>query len=165
MKYLASTTLLLSLGCSTVSAQRSEWLITKVNAADTVILASHKGTAGDVEVDSLGNELPFPKLLVAGKPNYKIVIERHTIVGPQRAVLGRILARSFQDAAVVTARCFSPHHAVFIIKNGKTSYLDICFGCRRYDSSKDLARLSDFDNRKWTELKHYFKKLGFQYEL
>ncbi|GAA4504729.1 hypothetical protein GCM10023172_31470 [Hymenobacter ginsengisoli] len=165
MHYQALIIALLWLTCSTAPIQKADWLIAKINAADTVILASHKGTAGDVEVDAHDNELPFPKLIIAGKPNYKILIEHQTITGAQRTVLGQILARPFQDAASVTAHCFSPHHAVFIIKNGRTSYLDICFDCHGYTSSKDLARLGDFDTRKWIELKQYFKKLGFRYEL
>jgi hypothetical protein len=58
-----------------------------------------------------------------------------------------------------------PHHAVFLIKNGNTSYVDICFGCHRFETSKDMQRLYAFDNRKWIELEEFFMKLGFRYQL
>lgn len=58
-----------------------------------------------------------------------------------------------------------PHHAIFFIKNGTASYIDICFSCRGFDTSKDLRRLYAFDIRKWTELRNFFLRFGIKYEL
>lgn len=145
--------------------QKDNWLSVKMKKADTVLLVSHEVTAGIVIVDSAGNHLPLPKLIVSGRPNYAIIKEQQIITGTKLDTLVKILERPFQDRTIETGKCFMPHHAVIIIKNGKISYIDICFGCLGFDTSKDLRRLYAFDRRKWTELYDYFVRLGFTYKL
>jgi hypothetical protein len=146
-------------------AQKDAWLLTKLKNADTILLVSHEVTAGIAIVDSTGKHIPLPKLLVGGMPNYSIVKEQRVLSGSQLDTFIKIFARPFQSRTIEMAKCFIPHHAVFIIKNGKTSYVDICFGCQRFETSKDMQQLYAFDNRKWKELEDFFVKLGFIYEL
>ena len=131
--------------------------------ADTVLLDSHEVTAGVGIVDSLGNLIPLQKLVVSGRPYVGIIKEQQIITGAQLDSFIKILARPFADRLIETGKYFMPNHAVFLIKNGITSYIDICFGCRDFDTSKDLQRLYAFDNRKWVELESYFVKIGFKY--
>jgi hypothetical protein len=146
-------------------AQKDTWLRAKLKNADTVLLVSHEVTAGIAIVDSTGKHIPLPKLLIGGKPNYSMIKEQQVLSGAQLDTFIKIFARPFQSRTIEMAKCFMPHHAVFIIKNGKTSYVDICFSCQRFDTSKDMQQLYAFDNRKWTELYDFFVKLGFKYEL
>ena len=149
----------------TAFAQKDTWLRAKLKHADTILLVSHEVTAGIVLKDSAGRHIPLPKLLVGGRPNYSIIKEQRVLSGAQLDTFIEVFARPFQSRTIEMAKCYMPHHAVFIIKNGKTSYVDICFGCQRFQTSKDLQRLNAFDNRKWTELYDFFVKLGFKYEL
>jgi hypothetical protein len=167
MKHLLlSTTLILTISLSSLSQDNNNWLVRKIKSADTVLLVSHKVTAGVSIVDDItGKQLPLPKLTIANKPNYNIIKERQIIFESQLDTLIKILGRSFNDDRIEVVKCFMPHHAIFLIKNGKASYIDICFGCRRFDTSKDLRRIDAFDNEKWTSLENFFLRLGFKYEL
>jgi len=155
-----------AISLSSLSQENDNWLAKKIKGADTVLLTSHNATAGvRIISDSTGNDLQLPKLTIAGRPNYSITKEQQIISGAQLDTLVKILDRPFEDKTVEMGKCFIPHHAIFLIKNGKTSYIDICFGCRGYDSSKDLNKLNAFDKRKWTELEDFFRRLGFKYDL
>lgn len=135
-----------------------------MKAADAVWLVSHEATAGDVEVDKAGHELPYPALLVRGRPNEAIIKEKRLIKGAELAELIKILGRPFRDHSTVSSQCFTPHHALFIRKGSRTSYVDSCFGCHVYNSSRDLwPVLENFDARRWRELQAYFKCKGFIY--
>jgi len=165
-QFFLSITLILTICLSASSQDNNDWLIKKIKSADTVLLVSHEVTAGVTIVDdSTGKQLPLPKLTIANKPNYSIIKERQIITDLQLDTLIEILARPFKDHKIEEGKCFMPHHAIFLISNGKTSYFDICFGCHRFDTSKDLSKIYAFDNRKWTELENFFLKLGFKYEL
>jgi len=146
-------------------SQKDTWLRTKLKNADTVLLVSHEVTEGIVLKDSAGGCIPLPKLLVGGKPNYSIIKEKRVLSGTQLDTFIKIFARPFQSRTIEMAKCYMPHHAIFIIKDGKTSYVDICFGCQRFETSKDMEQLYAFDNRKWRELEECFVNLGFTYQL
>lgn len=167
MKHLLLlTTLILTISLSSISQDINNWLVKKIKSADSVLLVSHKVTAGVSIVDDItGKQLTLPKLTISNKPNYGIIQERQLILESQLDTLIKILVRPFNDDRIEIGNCFIPHHAIFLIKKGKTSYIDICFGCRRFDTSKDLSRIDAFDNEKWTALENFFLGLGFKYEL
>lgn len=144
---------------------KENWLIQKFKKADTILLVSHEATAGVGIIDSSGKRLPLPGLIVQGKPNYNIIKEQKIIKDAELDTLIQILSRPFEDSIIHISKCFIPHHAIFIIKNGRVSYVDICFGCRGFVTSKDLSKMYAFDDRKWAELESFFIKLGFKYEL
>jgi len=157
---------LLAISLSSRSQENDNWLVKKIKGADSVLLTSHTATAGvRIIDDSTGQDLPLPKLTTAGRPNYNIIKEQRLITGLQLDTLIKILDRPFEDRTVEMGKCYIPHHAIFLIKNGKTSYIDICFGCRGYDTSNDLSKLYAFDRRKWIELEDFFRRLGIDYEL
>jgi hypothetical protein len=142
-------------------AQTYEWLKPKLATADTIVLASHEDF-GSVD-DGTDNPVSVPSWVVNGHPNYKALRKHKTLTLARRVELSRILLRPFADKETLTMHCCEPHSLLFIIRNGHTSYLDICFGCRCLRSSKDLARLYAFDNRKWAELRQLFTRLGLDY--
>jgi hypothetical protein len=59
-----------------------------------------------------------------------------------------------------------PHHAVLIIKDGKTYFIDICFGCLGIATSQNIRiTADDFDKRKWSELETFFLQQNIKYKL
>jgi hypothetical protein len=58
-----------------------------------------------------------------------------------------------------------PHHAIFLIANKRISYIEICFACRQFITSKDLNNSISFDESKWLDLERFFIDHGFKYEL
>jgi hypothetical protein len=130
-----------------------------------VLLVSHDDTQGVSVVDSAGNKIPLPKLIVQGKPNYEIIRERQIIRGEQLERLVQILDRPFKSRTIEAGKCYMPHHSIFIFKNSKLSYIDLCFWCRGHETSEDLNKIYEFDNRKWEELERFFESLGFKYKL
>jgi hypothetical protein len=144
------------------------WLNRQLLRADSVILVSHlevEGSDGEIMVDSIGDEIPYPKLIMAHKPNYKLVVESERLISSKRIELAQILSRPFQDKLITEGKCYMPHHAILLLKSDKISFIDLCFSCRSYKTSKDLQRLPDFDTKRWWELEAFFVKLGFQYGL
>ncbi len=148
-------------------SQRGELLLkARLKAADTVLLISHKTTEGVTVVDDkTGKVLPTEKLIINDRPNKKIIQEQRIISAKEIDSLSEILAMPNKSSKIEMAMCYIPHHSILIIKNGKTSFIDICFTCQRFNVSKDLRKLNEFDNFKWTQLRNFFTDLGFKYEL
>ena len=157
--------LLVQLISSTTFAQDGESIVKKkLESADSILLVSHQDTEGVKVVDSLGRNVALPALIIRNTPNYKIFTERKIIDSAERNTLVKILEHP-SGKKIEIGMCFMPHHAILIFKSGNVSYIEICFGCRRFETSKDLKKLGAFDSPKWAELEAYFKKLGFKYEL
>jgi hypothetical protein len=147
-----------------ISQNNESWLSLKFKKADSVLLVSHEDTEGVVIVDDAGNRSPPPGLIIKGKPNYKIIRERQIIGGKQLDQLIQILSRPIKSG-IDEAKCYMPHHSIFLFKNGKLSYIDVCFSCRKFETSGDLKKINQFDEPKWEELEKLFTRLGFKYEL
>lgn len=167
MKNLLMITLsFLTVSLSALSQNKGNWLSQKIHKADTVLLVSHEATAGVEIVDKdTGESFPPPKLIIAGKPNYSIIKEQRIVTGLQLDRLIKILNRPFRDKVLVQGKCFMPHHALFLIKNREISYIDVCFDCGNFETSADLSKIEEFDDRRWTELKNFFLGFGVTYEL
>lgn len=150
---------------SVFSQDNTHWLVKKMKTADTVLLISHKATAGVLYKDSTGKVSSPPELLIGGKLNDSIVTERKVLTSVEIQTLSRILTQPLQSKNIYVAKCFIPHHSVILIKGGIISYIDICFTCNGYIWSKDLQSLGSFDNYKWRALESFFLKQGFTYEL
>jgi hypothetical protein len=104
-------------------------------------------------------------LQIAGKPKLKIIKERKLIIGRRLEALIKILERPTPDSEVIVHARFERQHAIFIIKNGTTSYVDICFTCLEFEKPKEISKIGLSNTRKWQELDAYFRSLGFKYEL
>ena len=134
--------------------------------SDSVIIVSHEATDGVLIVeDSTGKRIKPPQLLISGKLNESIVKERRKLDSTHISKLTRILARPVADKTIEEGKCFIPHHAILIYKSGKISYLDICFGCRGFVTSKDLEFIDAFDKKKWQQTESFFRSLGITYEM
>src|SRR6476660_4806682 len=116
--------------------------------ADTVYLVRHVVTGGVPMVDrETEKKMPFPPLLVQGRPNYSIWKESKVLQDTALKRLSKILSRS--STVIETCSCIpAPEHTIFIIKGHKTSYITIAFFGLDIETSKGIS-LGYFDERKW----------------
>ena len=148
----------------------------KIQSADSVVLISHEVTAEygvkivpdwDKRDTSMNLKKwyklhpPLLKFLDKGKLNRKIIKETLALTNTNKTNLSNILLRQVLLKTFNPTKCDEPRHSIIIYKNNQQSYIDICFGCRRIHTSKDID-FSEFymDDKKWTELEEFFKVNG-----
>ena len=166
MKFTCSLVLAFLINLISINAQNGyDSLQSKLLNADSVLIVSHKATAGEAMIDENEKIHPPAKLIVKNKLNQAIVHEKLKITHPALQNLIEILIRPFEDSVIEMGNCYIPHHTIVIYKNEKISSIEICFSCMRYYASKDLQFNENFDKRKWNELNTFFKKQGLEYEL
>jgi hypothetical protein len=134
--------------------------------SDSIVIVSHEATDGVMIVnDSTGKRVKPPQLLISDKLNDMIVKERKKLDSLNTGKLIKILKEPFEDKTIEEGNCFIPHHAILFYKKGKLSYIDICFGCRGFITSKDLEFIDGFDKKKWRQMEAFLKSLGITYEM
>lgn len=134
--------------------------------ADSVIFVSHEITAGIlIQDEKTGKRKPPPRLIVNNKINQSIIHEKLRLKGNDLDSLISILARPFHDTIISVGNCYMPHHTILVMKKSKISFIEICFGCRNYETSKDLNFFEAFDKRKWEELENFLINHNFKYAL
>ena len=148
----------------------------KIKTADSIIIISHEVTAEygarmapdwDIRDTSMNLKKwyklhPLPlKFFERGKLNKKIIVESLLLVDSNKNVLSKILLRQVLIKSLTYAKCDEPRHTIIIYKNSKQTFIDICFGCRRTHTSKDID-FSEFylDEQKWNDLENFFKANG-----
>jgi hypothetical protein len=145
----------------TVSGQKKVSSFKKMLLADSVLLISHASTSLKPRYEMSPTQY---RLILNGKVNQNIIIERKIIKGKSLQYLSKLLNASFKDNSIEKGRCFNPRNTIFIFKGKKISFIDICFECREIESSKDIKiPENDFDNATWEKLEHFFKENGFVY--
>jgi hypothetical protein len=148
----------------------------KIIKADSIFLISHKSTreyggrvVPDWDISDTSMNLkkwyklnpPKPKFLINGSINKKIIVESFKLTKQDRLILSNILLRQVNLDTVELLKCDQPAHSIIFYHNQKTSFIDICFGCKKIHTSKDInLDESNVDNKKWAELKKYFKVKG-----
>jgi hypothetical protein len=148
--------------------RNEKWLVSEFKNADSILLISHEPTMGSTDdfVDSSsGKSIDLPKLIIKCKLNRQIIKEEKVIHGSEIDTLLKILIRPEEDSIIYQGGCFRPRQSIILLKNHKTSYIDICFHCGSYEVSKDLNEIPEFDNQRWDELEAYFRRNGLTYEL
>jgi len=140
---------------STLFAQSSR-LTYKLKTADSVLLIRHKNIPGaSVQViDSAGREISFP-LMVSGKLNPQTVVQRISLDSNDISKLATILSYR-KDNQIELTKCFNPHHAIILIKDGRFSYIDLCFACEMFTTSSDI-HLIEIEKKTWKKLHDFFK--------
>jgi hypothetical protein len=129
-----------------------------IQCADTVLLVSHKQTNGVIIVKEEAGEKSEPdKVVMHDRPNFDIIIKSQKLPDTLKQKLIEILTQPNSDTTIETCNCFIPFHSILLIKNGKTSFVDICFECNTfiiqlrnkqtapiYLDKKTMSRLSKF---------------------
>lgn len=136
-------------------------------SADTVLLVSHNLTQQKIIKDKVGGGIiKSPSIVVRHRPNKKIIHETILLKDNLKEQLIKILIQPNIDTEIKSMKCFLPHHAILLIKNGKTSYIEICFACQNLIASKGIG-ISDINYPKamWTQLETFFLSLGIKYQI
>ena len=134
--------------------------------SDSIVIVSHEATDGvPIVEDSAGERIKPPQLLFSGKLNDTIIKERKRLDPLFSNRLVKILSRPFEDKTIIEGSCFNPHHAILFYNKGNISYIDLCFGCHVFVTTKNLDFIDSFDKKKWRQLEDFFKGLGVTYEM
>ena len=131
------------------------------STADSVILVSHLLTE-QAYLDS-NNQMHFSKLVVNNNPNYAVIKEVIYLSKLKVDTLYALLTQANNDLIIEELACFSPHHGILLFKDGICYYYDICFHCRNYIASKEIALANELNNIGWNKLQSFFKQQGLKY--
>ena len=136
-------------------------------SADTVFFVSHNLTHQRIVED--GVKVKFresPPIILRQRPNKKIIRETVLISNNLRLQLIKILTQPNYEGEIKSMSCFLPHHSILLIKNRKTSSIELCFACRELIVSKGIG-ISDihYPNVMWTQLENLFLRLGIKYQI
>jgi hypothetical protein len=156
-----------------LNAQTTNDIIQRISQADSVVLISHILTREfgpiikyDTEVGGKKSKPRSPQrppFLKNGKINRKIIVEATSLTSAGRLNLITILSRKEILREIKMMQCDLPRHSIIIYKNNKQSYIDICFSCKRINTSKDIEFSEiGFDEEKWEDLQKYFMASGIK---
>gem|GEM_PF-6835986 len=164
MKTAYCITLLALSAC--VSAQKVK-IDQAIRQADSIIAFSHFDRVAIIEDN--GDSRYVPIFLPNGYLNPKVISERKKISKDRFLTLSVrfnnvIPVKKGEIVIIDQPGCYMPHHTLYIYKDGKRSWIDMCFICGGYTCSGDLD-YSDLDlNYKYTEpFASFFKAEGFHY--
>jgi hypothetical protein len=157
------------------------WLGAALVHADTVWLISHKDIRGlqsakvvqskgagsvqrvtGAQLDSMAKLPVEDQLLLNGRLNPSLINTQKPLPRPYLDSLAMILTAIIEFDHVDPPLCFDPHNAIVWSKDGKLSYIDLCFHCHMYSASSDLTQLrgKNFGARKWAALEKFFTQQG-----
>lgn len=141
-------------------------LIDKLKNADSVVLVSHIDHTLNVLADGDVEAISRQPLVINSLPNNRIIKERRVINSSSLDTLVKILLLNSNDDSFEKASCYMPHHTIFLFKENDLSYIDFCFQCQRFETSKDLLNaIVDIGNQKMEKIRLFYKSLGFNYKL
>ena len=179
MKFKLSIFAILLLAFLNANGQTTEnikQLQQRILSADSIVLISHVLTvefAPKIVEDwdktkkrpPVKKYAPYPKYLKNEKINSAIIKQRKAISKLEMNELSEIF--TFEKVIEINQiKCDMPHHSIIIFKNNDQSYIDVCFGCKRVNTSKDInITEADFTENKWQKLKAFFNKHGLTYQL
>ena len=135
--------------------------------ADTVLLVSHNLTEQRIVDDKIGGQVrKSPPVVLRGRPNKKIIHETALLNSVLKNQLIAILTQPNNEGERNSMRCFLPHHSILLIKNGKTSFIEICFACKNLLASKGVG-ISDinYPTVMWTQLESFFSSQGIKFQI
>lgn len=144
------------------SQNSNENLSAYLKNADKIVLVSHEDL--DLTIEKPGKSKTTHRFLLnKGKPNNKIITKKINLDSESRLQLLDILEEHTADKFWNGAYCFSPHHVIFIYRSKKWSFIDLCFGCDKYNYSNDLKIKKDEflpTYEDWRTLENYFRQKG-----
>lgn len=127
--------------------------------SDSVIIVKHETL---VVPGKPGWPSTTKEILINGKPNDDIILTSTKLSRRSINSLAVILTKE-TAGDIVTMACFDPHHAVYIFRKEKVSYLDICFGCRQFSYTKEINTGGhQLTNETWLELESFFNAEGIE---
>ena len=151
----------------TFSQIANDNLINYIKVAEKILITSHEDLNLTVKKPGKSKTI-IRTLLKNGKPNKKIIKEEIQLDLKLKEELIEIISMQKNDSIWDGAYCFLPHHTIFIYKEKKWSYIDLCFGCDHYSYSKDL-QINKFEflvtYEDWRKLETFFRTQNLNYEM
>ena len=132
-----------------------------------MLFVSHNLTNQRIKEDKAGGSARVsPPIVLRQRPNKKIIHEMYLLNYDVRLQVIKILIQPNYDGEIRSMSCFLPHHSVLLIKNGKTSSIEICFACQKLQASKGIG-ISDihYSKKMWAEFENLFLKSGIKYQI
>jgi hypothetical protein len=162
MRPFTSILILLLTGLSS-QGQKTPEIKSMITSADTIFLVSHEQTDGIIIVNEKTGKKSEPKKVVFnGRPNRKVITQSVILPDTARQTLLKIMTKQSTDKTVESCNSFVPFHSLLLIKDGKTSLIDISFGCNTFVMvTKKLSTTPIYfgkDNMRQLEL--FFKNNG-----
>jgi hypothetical protein len=148
-----------------------------IMAADSVVLITHITVneyhdKTDVELPgmmdtTLSKKVTFLSLLQGNSINPAVVVQRQPLTKTEVGLFAAIVRKPVKHYRIgFVPLCFEPHHAVLVYRNGRMSYVDLCFHCRELATSTDFNLDNmDFKDGKWKQLQKFFTDRGLTYEM
>lgn len=169
-EYLKTSFCIILWAVSTVVAAQKVKIDQAIRQADSIIAFSHWDAVFMIGENG-AEDRAIPTFLPGDYLNPEMITERKKIAKDRFLTLSvrfNNVIRVKKGGSVVIDElgCYMPHHTLYIYKDGKRSWIDMCFTCGGYTSSGDLD-YSDFSlNHNYTEpFITFFKAEGFQYWL
>ena len=138
-----------------------------IKVAEKILITSHEDF--NLTIEKPGKSKTINRtLLKNGKPNKKIIKEQIQLNLKLKEELIEIILTQKNDSVWDDAYCFWPHHTIFIYKEKKWSYIDLCFGCDNYSYSEDIKINKDeflVTYEDWRKMEAFFRKQNLNYEL
>lgn len=155
--------LLLFLSISFSAFGQESNVLQKFSHADSVIIVSHESLVLSGPPGKPGIRL---ELVKENKPDYSIIREIKKLDKISIDSLAVILLSPDNDPDINTVFCFEPHHAIFIFTGELISYFDLCFACKRFVTTNDIA-VSEriLSNQVWHLLESFFRNRQIIFEL
>ncbi|WP_336702382.1 hypothetical protein [Chryseobacterium indologenes] len=146
----------------TFSQNVNEDLIHYLKEAETILITSHEDLRLDIETPGKSITI-YRDLLKNGVPNNEIIINKVVLTPESKQELIEIIKGQKSVKVWDGAFCFEPHNTLFIYKENQWKNIELCFGCKQYNHSKELpVNREEFlhSYHDWLNLEEFFKKQG-----
>lgn len=157
--------LLIFIGCRSYGQSTEEGLQKKFRKADSIVLVSHLLTCVPGRNENTGEFIKPLRLVTNNKVNDRIINGRYVLLSMDIDTLAKLLTEPYTRMEIEDIKCFMPHHGILIYFGKKSSYFDICFGCRHFISSKDFKVSDVLMDATWASLELFFINRGLTYKM
>jgi hypothetical protein len=165
------------------SQTTNDSLVSYINSAEKILLTSHQDLMQETIRKAKKGErayyykrfkkwgipdMLYYEIISKLKPNKKIIEEKLILDSISKQKLIELISTQNPKEYYDSAYCFEPHHTIFILKDKKWEYIDICFGCRHYQISYGIKinqKLFLSSNEDWKKLESFFRSLNLTYKL
>ncbi|MFT3796131.1 hypothetical protein [Flavobacterium sp.] len=142
-------------------------LVKAIQESEKVLLISHEDYR--LIIEQPGNSTIIDReLFKDGLPNAEIIQQQIELNPKLKSELADVISYQKNTTDEEGVDCFWPHHSILLYRQGKWSYVDLCFSCDHYAHSPDLIiRKDEFlvTYEQWRTLENFFRKLQLDYKL
>jgi hypothetical protein len=142
-------------------------LKSKIINSDKIEILSHEDLYIAKEKPEIDKSY-WTRIVNEEKPNKSIIKERIKLDKISTDELLSILINEHVAySPAESAYSFFPNHSILIYKNGKCSYIEICFGCNNYAISEDIIIDKNVlkTEQDWKNLEHFFRIRNIKYKM